>query len=350
MAAVARKKVTTKKQVATTSAKPALAKSAPAATKKTASHASSRSLARARNDGNVGRVVLVKVIKDAPKTASAKPKVTAKVAGAAKLATQPIKANKVSSQEAPVPKLKTAKSKPAVSARPSVNQKKSKAAPDLIAPNKTKKRGAEASKSKAKVASVRSAVPAKAAEVTVSVTAKPTRKTKRRRQTKRAAQTKVVSKANDTSKQSPTAVRGGKKPSQNHKTSGTAKSIELVPKAKRVRVPKDFAQQYGGAEKQKKVVETSETKRARRDAALRQKMRDAMEVGDDLVARLRRAGMIGGGDEPESKNGHGAPRFSGKMVRRPRKWEARCGKCGSKSLFKSQAGLCLKCGAIMVRD
>ncbi len=93
-----------------------------------------------------------------------------------------------------------------------------------------------------------------------------------------------------------------------------------------------------------------QTKRARRDAALRQKMRDAMEVDDDLIARFRRAGMIAC-DENESQNGHSARHISGSRVaRRPRKWEARCGKCGSKSLFKTAAGLCAKCGAIMVRE
>ncbi len=125
--------------------------------------------------------------------------------------------------------------------------------------------------------------------------------------------------------------------------------VALV-KAKRMRVPKDLAAQYGESEKQKRVVENSETKRARRDAALRQKMRDAMEVDDDLIARLRRAGMIGG-SEAESQNGHSTRGIAGsRVMRRPRKWEARCGKCGGKSLFKTQAGLCAKCGAIMVRE
>jgi hypothetical protein len=114
-------------------------------------------------------------------------------------------------------------------------------------------------------------------------------------------------------------------------------------------VPADFALQYG--EKEKKVVAKNEpaVRRARRDAALRQKMRDIMEPGDELVARLRRAGVIGG--EDEENGAHSARRvIKSATKRRPRKWEARCGKCGNKSIFLTAAGLCARCGAIMVRE
>ena len=126
---------------------------------------------------------------------------------------------------------------------------------------------------------------------------------------------------------------------------------EPAVKARRVRAPKDLAVQYGESVKQKRVVETTATKRARRDAVVRQKMRDAMEVDDDLIARLRRAGVMGGDEETASPNGHRARHFTGGgSGRRPRKWEGCCGKCGGKSLFKTAAGLCAKCGAIMVRE
>ena len=121
-------------------------------------------------------------------------------------------------------------------------------------------------------------------------------------------------------------------------------------KAKRSRVPKDFAVQYGEKEKKIRVVkDKATTRRARRDAALRQKMRDIMEPGDELVARLRRAGVIGG--EDEENGAHPARRvLKSATKRRPRKWEARCGKCGNKSIFLTAAGLCARCGAIMVRE
>jgi hypothetical protein len=76
-----------------------------------------------------------------------------------------------------------------------------------------------------------------------------------------------------------------------------------------------------------------------------------MTPDDELLARLARAGMIASSLAPETANGQPAarPRSTAGM-RRPRKWEWRCGKCGAVSTFKSAAGICAECGAIVVRE
>ncbi|HEY0072942.1 MAG TPA: hypothetical protein VGB77_02495 [Abditibacteriaceae bacterium] len=211
----------------------------------------------------------------------------------------------------------------------------------------------------------RSRAQSKANDVVIA----PSRKTKRRKR-KTAVKRKVEAAIDGSSrkpvtppKAAPAQASRGKGTKLNQATGTVTKTVKSVAqgaavvKARRVRAPKDLAAQYGEGEKptsKRRATESSETKRARRDAALRQKMREAMEVGDDIIARLRRAGAIAGeagSDESEMKNGHHAKRIAGsRVLRRPRKWEARCGKCGAKSLFKTPAGLCAKCGAIMVRE
>jgi hypothetical protein len=123
-------------------------------------------------------------------------------------------------------------------------------------------------------------------------------------------------------------------------------------KARRVRAPKDLAVQYGENAKKKRTAKVSPTeKRARRDAAARARLKELMTPDDDLLARLARAGMIASSLAPEGAEDDVKPakRASG-APRRARKWESRCGKCGSLSTFKSSAGVCAKCGAIAVRE
>jgi DnaJ-class molecular chaperone len=80
-----------------------------------------------------------------------------------------------------------------------------------------------------------------------------------------------------------------------------------------------------------------------------------MTPDDDLMRRLARAGAIAPSPGAENgsangANGHAARRNGVVTVRRPRKWESRCGKCGGAGTFKAAAGLCPRCGAIAVRQ
>lgn len=217
---------------------------------------------------------------------------------------------------------------------------------------------------KEKAVVVASTRAARRAEVPEGI-AKPKTAPGRKKQARRKKVATAVREAQNTSKpissrsrqKTETATVHAAKPTVSKRAAKPTPAPQLTltmpvgTKAKRTRVPKDLATQYGEKEKHRVQPESAATKRARRDAALRQKMRDAMEVDDNLVARLRRAGMIGGEIEETNGNGHASHSVRTKSApRRPRKWEARCGKCGVKTLFKTQAGLCARCGAIMVRE
>ncbi|HEX8834356.1 MAG TPA: hypothetical protein VF719_09145, partial [Abditibacteriaceae bacterium] len=95
--------------------------------------------------------------------------------------------------------------------------------------------------------------------------------------------------------------------------------------------------------------EKSSEKRARRDAAAREKLRELMTPSDELMRRLARAGAItstGASFEDDET----AVRRMNKAPRRSRRWESRCGKCGVNTTFSTIAGLCSRCGAIAVRN
>lgn len=83
----------------------------------------------------------------------------------------------------------------------------------------------------------------------------------------------------------------------------------------------------------------SEEKKPRRDARERALRKSVMQVDGALLERLAQAPtaalVIG---EPE------AP------ARRGRSWQASCGKCGSRSTFRTAGALCPGCGAICLRD
>ena len=127
-------------------------------------------------------------------------------------------------------------------------------------------------------------------------------------------------------------------------------------KAKRARVPKDFAEQYGEKTKKRRRAKTTDSTVAvsqtkRRDAAARERLRQLMMPTDDVVRRLAQAGAIASSllmDDGVTSTT--ARRRSTATVRRPRRWETRCGKCGTNGQFKAAAGLCARCGAIVVRD
>lgn len=161
--------------------------------------------------------------------------------------------------------------------------------------------------------------------------------------------------AGSTSTKAMTARRSsaGSKP-QNAKVSDATQNITRV---RRARVPSDFAAQYGETDRKKKRApkETATARRARRDAETRERLRAIMTPDDNLLQRLARIGAIAPSLQDSNGAGNGSnghsPRRSGmQTVRRPRKWESRCGKCGVAGTFKAAAGVCSRCGAIAVRQ
>jgi hypothetical protein len=112
-----------------------------------------------------------------------------------------------------------------------------------------------------------------------------------------------------------------------------------------------LSEQYAGntVHKERAGSESAASKRARRDAAARERLKQLMNPDDELIRRLAQAGaisplLIDGEEEPapRRKKNTGA-------TRRPRKWDLHCGKCGAKSTLQTPAGLCFKCGTIVVR-
>ncbi len=108
-------------------------------------------------------------------------------------------------------------------------------------------------------------------------------------------------------------------------------------KAKRVRVPKDLAAQYG----EKTVVRVAaapveaEIVKKRLNKVERQARRDLIKPSDDLMARLARANQIAA-RKPKTE-----PRGKG--------WKFVCGRCGITSFFETPGGLCA-CGTIAVKE
>lgn len=131
------------------------------------------------------------------------------------------------------------------------------------------------------------------------------------------------------------------------KTSPATSAEKPAVKAKRVRAPKNLAAQYGESEAENKPRAASEIlleppKKSRRTAKARAKRHEAMQVDDDLLQRLARAGsassLVIGEEEAPAK------------ARRSRKWEIMCGKCGHDQSAKTAAALCDGCGTILLRE
>lgn len=116
------------------------------------------------------------------------------------------------------------------------------------------------------------------------------------------------------------------------------KSAKGEVKAKRSRVPADLAAQYGEktATSTRVVVEEAPLRKPRRTAAARAKLQQALKPDEGILARLERAKTAG---------------MTKKRVpsRRSKNWNARCGRCGSQVNLATPAGLCPKCGAILMR-
>ncbi len=118
-------------------------------------------------------------------------------------------------------------------------------------------------------------------------------------------------------------------------------------KAKRVRAPKNLAAQYGETESADKPRVAAEIlpevpRKSRRTAKARAKRHEAMQVDDELLQRLARAGsasslVIGEEEAPPA-------------ARRSRKWQIMCGKCRHEQSAKTAAVLCDGCGTILLRE
>ena len=132
-----------------------------------------------------------------------------------------------------------------------------------------------------------------------------------------------------------------KAPTVSHTPSESARDVvekaaTQLPKAKRSRVPKDFADKYSAPQKERKVVAALPIaeKKARKTAQQREQQRQLMTPDDDLVQRLSRVATV---------------KVAPSKPRRKAQWESRCGKCGVTTTFSTPAALCAKCGAIAVR-
>ena len=111
---------------------------------------------------------------------------------------------------------------------------------------------------------------------------------------------------------------------------------EIAPKAKRSRVPKDLAQQYGAREDEaprRAVVEVA-APRKRRTKEQREARSQLLRPDEEVLQRLQQAQTV-------------AP--SRPAPRRARGWRFECGHCGRVSRFETPGALC-DCGAIAVRE
>ncbi len=108
-------------------------------------------------------------------------------------------------------------------------------------------------------------------------------------------------------------------------------------KAKRVRVPKDLAAQYG----EKTVVRVAaapveaEIVKKRLTKSERLARHELIKPSEDLIARLARLNEIGA-RKPKTE-----PRGKG--------WKFVCGRCGITSYFETPGGLC-SCGTIAIKE
>jgi hypothetical protein len=111
-------------------------------------------------------------------------------------------------------------------------------------------------------------------------------------------------------------------------------------KAKRARVPVDLAAQYGERVNDKAAARVdaieTKTRRPRRDAAARAKLKELLRPDESVVERLARLHSAG----------TTRPRA---VSRRSKHWETRCGKCGTAGKFAGAATLCARCGTILIR-
>jgi hypothetical protein len=149
------------------------------------------------------------------------------------------------------------------------------------------------------------------------------------------------------------------------KASGTGSTLAVAPATKKLatpkvavasskavratkkRAPKDLAAQYGEKEKTPRKAAAVKAPRRRRDAAARARLQEVIAPDDALLLRLARAGAIASSLAPASA---GEKPLRTVKTRRPRQWEAHCGKCGKSAFYRASAALCAGCGTILVRE
>lgn len=127
-----------------------------------------------------------------------------------------------------------------------------------------------------------------------------------------------------------------------------AKSAAARVSAKKRRAPADLALQYGEREAKRAAVvpvEAAPTRRPRRDAAARAKLKGLIAPDEALLSRLARVDTVSTA-APIVALEDGAEE---KPARRSRVQETGCGKCGTAVRFSTPATLCARCGAILLK-
>jgi hypothetical protein len=165
----------------------------------------------------------------------------------------------------------------------------------------------------------------------------------------KVAATKTAPLAKNKAGKKAVAKTVGKKSTQDTKRSASESKTSEV-KTKRSRAPRDLMEQYQAAGEKKRTrkvvaVALEDAKRKRLDARARELRRQIISPSDEVVQRLARSGAIVTASTSELPL-----RRPVSLKRRSRKWEHRCGKCGSSSKFNTAAGLCARCGTIMIRS
>lgn len=118
---------------------------------------------------------------------------------------------------------------------------------------------------------------------------------------------------------------------------------------KRVRTKVALDEQFAVEKKPRRAAKRVEQAK-RRKPVDKNKRQELMAPSDDLMARLARIGVLAGSAAGEEDNSISKRRANGAATRRPRRWELRCGKCGTVGTFKNAAGICPRCGAITLRE
>jgi hypothetical protein len=114
---------------------------------------------------------------------------------------------------------------------------------------------------------------------------------------------------------------------------------KAAPKAKRVRVPENLAEQYG-AKLSKRVesgitdVPTEDTPKKRLNKAEREARKQLLRPDEGLIERLQRAANL----------------IPAKKVVKPKGWKFECGRCGRTTYFQTPSADICVCGAIAVKD